>query len=130
MSAIPTPCAVLFAKDVRKLANFYATVFDMEISEEEQTHELLTIEGFELVIHGIPQAVARQIEISSPPIVREDSAMKICLPVESLADARRIVEANGGQLAAKSKEWEARGFRACDGYDPEGNVFQARQAAG
>lgn len=28
-----------------------------------------------------------------------------------------------------SKEWEARGFRACDGRDPEGNVLQVREAA-
>jgi hypothetical protein len=25
------------------------------------------------------------------------------------------------------KEFEARGFRACDGYDPEGNVVQLRE---
>ena len=35
----------------------------------------------------------------------------------------------GGQLFAPKREWEARGFRACDGIDPEGNVIQLRQPA-
>ncbi len=124
---LPTPSAVLFSKDVHKLADFYATVFGMEIVEKEQTHERLTINGFELVIHLIPEAIGKQIEISDPPMIREDCAIKICLPVESLADSRRIAIQNGGRLAPESMEWEARGIRACDGHDPEGNVFQARQ---
>ncbi len=124
---LPTPSAVLFSTDVHKLAGFYATVFGMEIAERAQTHERLTIEGFELVIHGIPEAIAKQIEISIPPVIREDCAVKIGLPVKSLADARRIAKQNGGRLAPPAKEWEDRGIRACDGHDPEGNVFQARQ---
>ena len=36
----------------------------------------------------------------------------------------------GGEVWPVDREWEAasRGFRACDGRDPEGNVFQVRES--
>ena len=43
--------------------------------------------------------------------------------------ARQKAATLGGQVAAKAQEWSARGFRACDAYDPEGNVFQVRESA-
>jgi predicted enzyme related to lactoylglutathione lyase len=128
MPMLPIACAILFAKDVHKLANFYATVFEMAIVDADQSHHLLRMDGFELVIRGIPEAIAMDIEISTPPALREECAIKICLPVKSLPDSRRIADQNGGQLAATSKEWEDQNFRVCDGNDPEGNVFQARQS--
>jgi hypothetical protein len=36
----------------------------------------------------------------------------------------------GGELNPPDKEFAARGFRACDGHDPEGNVLQLREIAG
>ena len=47
----------------------------------------------------------------------------------SLAEARARAPALGGRLAPAGKEWAARGFRACDGVDPEGNVVQFREPA-
>jgi predicted enzyme related to lactoylglutathione lyase len=61
--------------------------------------------------------------------VRHDSYLKVCLPVASLAEARARAEALGGRLYPAQQEWQARGFRACDGHDPEGNVFQLRESA-
>jgi hypothetical protein len=43
-------------------------------------------------------------------------------------DAGTVIFADD-QVHATEKEWSARGFRACDGYDPEGNVFQVREKA-
>jgi len=53
-----------------------------------------------------------------------------CDPVDSLAAARARVAMLGGRLDPADREWSARGFRACDGVDPEGNVFQLREPAG
>ena len=35
----------------------------------------------------------------------------------------------GGELNANEKEWEFDKHRVCDGYDPEGNIFQIRAQA-
>jgi len=31
-------------------------------------------------------------------------------------------------MNAVEREWELRGANVCDGHDPEGNIFQLRQA--
>ena len=69
------------------------------------------------------------MNLTQPPALREDSCIKLCLPVDSIAAARTQAAQLGGQIGPTAKEWEARGFRACDGYDPEGNVFQVRESA-
>ena len=129
MPARPKPSAVVFAKSVAKLAAFYTTIADMVELEADRSHVVLETEGFQLVIHGIPKAVAAAIHISSPPRVREDTPIKLCLSVAAIAVARERAAELGGKIGPKAKEWDARGFRACDGYDPEGNVFQVRESA-
>ena len=49
--------------------------------------------------------------------------------VPSIAEARVRAAGLGGEVWPVDREWEAtsRGFRACDGRDPEGNVFQVRE---
>lgn len=54
---------------------------------------------------------------------------RLCLPVESIATARTTAARLGGTIRPAGSEWEARGFRACDGHDPEGNVLQVRENA-
>lgn len=125
----PKPSAVVFAKDVGRLAGFYREVAGMTEAHRDKDHVVLDDAGFQLVIHGIPKKIAAQIQITTPPSVREDTALKLCLPVQAIEHARAKAAELGGQVGPKSKEWEARGFRACDGHDPEGNVFQVRESA-
>jgi predicted enzyme related to lactoylglutathione lyase len=129
MPSRPKPSAVIFAKDVDRLARFYAAVVEMAEVHRDNHHVVLDDPGFQLVIHGIPAHIAAAISISEPPQVREDTAVKVCLPVTGIAAARDKAAALGGRVHATSKEWSARGFRACDGVDPEGNVFQVRESA-
>lgn len=122
----PSPSCVLFVADVPRLAAFYRTLADMALLHEDADHAVLGVTGFELVIHalrGAPAGAAGAIE------VREDAYVKLCLPVASLASARTRASALGGALRPSVEEWTARGFRACDGHDPEGNVFQVREPA-
>ncbi len=125
----PLPSAVIFAKDVNGLAAFYRAVLEMTEVQADADHVVLGTAGFQLVIHGIPAAIAASFQISTPPEVREEMPIKLCLPVSSLADTRRQARALGGGMGAPEREWTARNFRACDGFDPEGNVFQAREPA-
>lgn len=129
MNKRPKPSAVIFAKDVAALALFYREVVGM--TEVNRDHEKVVLDepGFQLVIHGIPENIAKTIAISNPPEVREEMPIKICLPVITIESARQKAATLGGHVAAKTQEWSAKGFRACDGYDPEGNVFQVRESA-
>lgn len=124
---LPQPCAVLFVSNVQRLARFYRELAAMTVVHEDEDHVVLEIAGLQLVIHALrgepePQAGAA-------PRVREDSYWKLCLPVASIATGRTLAAALGGHIAPVSREWEARGFRACDGHDPEGNVIQLREVA-
>jgi predicted enzyme related to lactoylglutathione lyase len=129
MSSLPLPSAVVFAKDVARLAAFYEAVAGLVARERAADHVVLETPGFQLVVHGLPQRVAAAIEIGVPPRVRKDTPIKLALPVASIAAARREAAALGGRIAPPARAWEARGFRACDGHDPEGNVFQVRETA-
>lgn len=101
----------------------------MTVVHQDKDYVVLDQEGFQVVIHGIPKKIAAQIQITDPPQVREETPIKLCVPVTSIDHARTRATEFGGEVGPKGKEWEARGFRACDGYDPEGNVFQARESA-
>ncbi len=129
MSNQQKPGAVLFAKDLPRVAKFYQEIVPMTISHSEAGLIVLEAPSHQLVLHGIPKRIAQSISITTPPIRRTDTAVKLVFPVESIAAARLKAVALGGELNPKSKEFEARGFRACDGHDPEGNVVQFRENA-
>ncbi|HEY5307962.1 MAG TPA: VOC family protein [Casimicrobiaceae bacterium] len=127
MSDKPKPSAVVFAKDVAKVATFYAELISMSIVHTDPDHIVLDSDAMQLVIHAIPAAVADAIGITEPPEVREGMPIKLCLPVASIAAARARAAQLGGNVDSAQDEWQGRKFRACDGYDPEGNVVQFRE---
>lgn len=98
----------------------------MRVLVEEDTHCVMEIDGFQLVVHALRGEPAVTPGSQGQVTIRQDSYVKLCLPVESIAAARTVAAKHGGALKAPEHEWEARGFRACDGHDPEGNVIQVR----
>jgi predicted enzyme related to lactoylglutathione lyase len=124
-----TAGAIVHAKDIRRLARFYAAVADLEIVHEVADHVVLESETYELVVVAIPAAAAARIVIATPPVRRENTAFKLSFAVDSLAEARSAARDAGGELNAPAKEWEFQGMRVCDGCDPEGNMIQVREAA-
>lgn len=129
MSTTPSPGAVIFAKSVPRLADFYARLLAMAVVQTADDHTRLQSPAMQLVIHAIPASIANSIRITEPPAVRKDMPIKPVFPVASLAQARQDAVRLGGSLAAPEREWSMAGFRACDGFDPEGNVFQLREPA-
>ena len=121
--------AVIFAKDVGAVARFYEGVVPMTVLAEEDGTVRLENETVQLVIHALPKAVAAQIEISVPPKIREQSAIKPVFAVDSLERVRGVVSALGGGMNPASSAFIWAGFRACDGHDPEGNQIQFRELA-
>lgn len=119
--------AVVYAKDASKVGAFYAQVADLRTTHMEQDYLVLESSAFQLVVLAIPAKLAASVRIVAPPRIRENSTIKLALPVESLASARLAARSLGGQINEPEQEWEFRGSRVCDGYDPEGNVVQFRE---
>lgn len=118
---------IVYAKDIHRLARFYAAVADLEVMHEVDDHIVLESETVEVVIVAIPADIAARIVIKTPPDKREATAFKIAFAVSSLAEAREAAKANGGEIYPPGKEWSFQGLRVCDGFDPEGNVIQLRE---
>jgi predicted enzyme related to lactoylglutathione lyase len=121
------PGAVVFAKDPPRIARFYEAVCSMAVVHTDDGLIVLESPMQQLVIHGVPKKIAQSITISAPPRPRSDTAVKLVFPVDSIERARILADELGGGIYPPGKEFVARGFRACDGFDPEGNVIQLRE---
>jgi catechol 2,3-dioxygenase-like lactoylglutathione lyase family enzyme len=122
--------AVLYAKDIRRIAAFYSAVLGFQATEADEHHVVLESPGFQLVVLSSPPEITSSIEITSPPTRRAQAAIKPVFFVPRIAAVRAAAEAFGGGLNSSDKEWSFQGFKVCDGLDPEGNVIQFREPAG
>jgi predicted enzyme related to lactoylglutathione lyase len=129
-SRLPNPSVVLFAADVPSITEFYRSVADMSFVSGDASHSVLELEYLQLVVHAVGGRRKPILGAGKRPKIRRDANLKVCLPVSSIESARTRAASLGGRLHSPDREWEARGFRACDGHDPEGNVFQVRELAG
>ena len=119
---------VVFAKNKKRVSAFYQQALGLVVEESDTAHDLLRGHGYELVIHTIPRKIAASIVMADPPAPREEAPLKPTFVVGSLAAVRRAVEATGGYLKPESGAWHIRGHVVLDGWDPEGNVVQFKQA--
>jgi catechol 2,3-dioxygenase-like lactoylglutathione lyase family enzyme len=118
------PGAVIFTGDKKRLTRFYQAMTGLPVREDDDSVTVLASEHFELVIHALPGEA-----LGHASAAREDVYVKPFFPVVSLAEARETATSLGGNLRPANEEWEARGFRACEALDPDGNVIQFRQDA-
>ncbi|WP_428939969.1 VOC family protein [Fontivita pretiosa] len=114
--------AVIFTGDKDRLARFYEAVTGLKISARNNGVTVLASDVFELVIHALPTE-----PVNHATLPGRESYVKPFFPVESLAETRKRAAAFGGQLSPASEEWSARGFRACEAIDPDGNPIQFRE---
>ena len=119
------PGAVIFTGDHKRLAKFYEGTTGLAVRFTDDNLTVLGSDTFELVIHGLSGEPA----VSEPPPARQDTYIKPFFPVLTLAKARERAAALGGRLRPPNEEWTARGFRACEAIDPDGNVIQFRENA-
>lgn len=117
--------AVIFSGDKERLVRFYEAMTGLPVRVNDEDVTVLSSDEFELVIHALPG----EPPVGHPAPPRQDVYIKPFFPVKSLSNAREKAAALGGQLRPRSEEWEARGFRACEATDPDGNVIQFREHA-
>ncbi len=124
---MPRAAAVVYAKNLKRIAEFYQRVASLSLKRAAEDHVVLVSESFELVVVQIPRHLAESIEIEEPAVRRTQNPIKLVFFVENIAVARKVANTRSVALNAPDDEWVFEGNRVCDGHDPEGNVFQLRQ---
>ena len=119
--------AVLYAKDLDRLVEFYSSVAGIVPRSADKGFAILGAGPSQFVILRIPKHIADAIDIAAPPEPREDMPLKLVFGVVDIAHARSRAAELGGAVNAAEREWKFEGAKVCDGCDPEGNVFQLRQ---
>jgi hypothetical protein len=77
--------------------------------------------GCVLALHAVPADVAKDIAIANPPDPRSGTPIKLVFETADLSGAGAHLTSCGATMR------EPYAFGACDGLDPEGNVFQIVQ---
>lgn len=126
MSAVARCGAVVFVKQLERMAAFYGELAALTPMQQEDGHAVLESDRLQLVLQAIPPSIAARFEIADPPQMREEASIKLIFPVTDLAAARAAAAARGGRVLGPEQEWVWQDCRVCDGVDPEGNVFQLR----
>ncbi|HET8707988.1 MAG TPA: VOC family protein [Pseudomonadales bacterium] len=115
----------IYASDMTRLAEFYSRVLNMRTLHQTPELTVLQTDDVQLVVHAIPAQFAQDIRISSPPQLREQTALKFFFTVPSIAQAQAMAEKLGGGV--KAEIWTAPQFRVVNAFDPEGNIFHLRE---
>jgi predicted enzyme related to lactoylglutathione lyase len=115
--------AILYVKDLERMKRFYSALLGADPTNQEWSDSWATFEtdGARLSLHAIPAEIARSVVIQSPPIPREQQAIKLIFEVTNVESERARLESLGAQILRRP--WQKTG-EACDAVDPEGNVFQ------
>jgi hypothetical protein len=119
--------AVIYATNPKLIADFYQNVVGMGVTQITDSFVALESNSFQLVAVQIPERFVKMETIETPPVRRENAAIKPIFYVKSLANAREAAAKFGGALNDTRREWTFEGTTACDGSDPEGNVYQLRE---
>ncbi len=125
---MPQQGLVIYAKNKKRVSAFYQQTLGLEVHESESSHDLLRGQGYEIVVHSIPRKYAAGIKVSKPPEPRDETPFKPTFVVLSLTAVRLAAEATGGYLKPEAAAWHFRGQVLLDGWDPEGNIVQFKQA--
>jgi uncharacterized protein YdhG (YjbR/CyaY superfamily) len=105
--------AVLFTVNLRNLANFYKRVVGMRVVSTRNDHIVLETGTFHLTVHQIPKQHAKNIEIKVPPVVRQNTAIKLSFRVGSIGRSRQIAARFGGLIDGPERP----GAEECIRYD-------------
>jgi predicted enzyme related to lactoylglutathione lyase len=119
--------AVLFVKDLQKVAAFYIGALALTRVSGDLDHAVLECDGFELIVHQIPKPIAETIVVTQPPMRRVWGAIRLDFPVANIGDSRKLARSLGGEIDDAPPAWADRSANLFFGHDPEGNQFGVSQ---
>lgn len=111
---------MIFAKDMARMTAFYRDGIGLDLVEDRSNEWWTEFQAGPalLALHKIPSEIAEGIEISSPPRARSNTPIKLIFETADLEASRAHLIEHGAVM------FEPQPWGACDGLDPEGNVFQ------
>ncbi len=113
---------ILFAKDMAKMVEFYRDVVGLNpFSSEDPAWQEFDCEGSLFALHGIPERIAKDIEIEDPPNPREGAPTKICFQADNVEEKRQSLSEAGVPVRDIHRFDD---FMFFDIVDPEGNIVQ------
>jgi predicted enzyme related to lactoylglutathione lyase len=109
---------MIYVKDLPKMTAFYNEALGLRRTDDGRFDSWVEFDAgsARFALHAIPEDIAKQIEISSPPKPREKDPVKLFFEVED-------VEAERARLASLGVAMVQRPWGSWDGIDPEGNIF-------
>jgi predicted enzyme related to lactoylglutathione lyase len=112
--------AIVFAQDMPRMTAFYRDALGLHFLPDSSNEEWAEFdaEGTLLALHAIPDEAATTIAFTEPQRPRSDTPIKLVFEAPDLEGARAHLVAHGAVML------EPHRWGACDGLDPEGNVFQ------
>jgi catechol 2,3-dioxygenase-like lactoylglutathione lyase family enzyme len=115
---------MIFAKDMQRMTAFYRHGIGLRLLEERSKEGWAELDAGAVVLalHGIPGEIAKDIQVTIPPKQRGNTPIKLIFRTADVAQARAHLIEHGAVM------FEPRPSGACDGMDPEGNVFQIVKA--
>lgn len=119
---------LIYAKHLEAVSAFYERVLGASVLHADEDHRVLQSPDVQLILHAIPPRYAESITIASPPVPREEQAIKPFFTVASLTEAERIAEDRGGKVWGPV--WPGPGMRVRNVCDPEGNIVHLREWVG
>jgi catechol 2,3-dioxygenase-like lactoylglutathione lyase family enzyme len=116
---------ILFAKDLKRMAEFYHEALGLPLLTSPTDPDWLELDagGTRLALHAIPPRIARDINITTPPRAREETPFKLVFQVDDVTATRRHLGSRGATMF-EPRAGGGGSVGSCDGLDPEGNVFQ------
>ena len=115
---------VIFSSNVPRLAAFYEAILGATPMIESSGDIRLFTQQDEVLIHSIPAKIAKTIQISVPPVPRDEAAIKPGFEVDALDLALERVRANGGVVTTRN--FVHNGVARHDVLDSDGNVITLR----
>ena len=113
--------AMLFVKDLDRMAAFYRDVLGLQPVEETRLDNWVEFRGngARFSLHAIPTAIAAGTHVDSAARPREQSISKLTFTVQDVDGTLKKIEQMG--LPLLRRPWGD-----TDAVDPEGNVFALR----
>lgn len=105
--------AILYVKDFESMVAFYGRLLDREPVEATRTENWVEFAagGVKLALHAIPPEIAEHIQISSPPLPREDTPLKLLFELNDMAYEHQRLQSLGMRMVERP-------WGSYDGVDP------------